>query len=110
MPSNDSPDTRATETFWFLVVAYVLHSVNLLSESLETRLDSLQAVTYPDWKKQIKKTLGVGPQFIRSVYALCSEHKSRMQSLGFVLRGLGCPHPQSRLVEVLGLEFVQSDQ
>ena len=91
--------TDEQKFFWFMTTAYVLSAIGLLDQEKEQKLDSLDEYGAGNWKECARGSLGVDAKFIRSVYALCSEYRDRQQSIGFILRGLGCPCVEERLAE-----------
>ena len=97
---EDDPITE-DKLFWFFATAYILHATGLLAEGKEERLDSIEAYGWGNWRDYVKQALEVDVGFIRSVYALCTEFKSRQKAIGFILRGLGCPSVNERLAEHL---------
>jgi hypothetical protein len=71
----------------------------LLAEGKEERLDTIEAYGWGNWREYVRNALEVDEGFIRSVYALCTEFKSRQKAIGFILRGLGCPSVEERIAE-----------
>ena len=96
--NEDDPITR-DQLFWFFVTAYVLHATGLLAKEKEERLDLIEAYGWGNWREYVKQVLEVDEGFIRSVYAFCTEFKSRQKAIGFILRGFGCPSVEERIAE-----------
>ena len=86
------------EVFWYLAAHYVASVVGLLRPEKEQKLDALSE----GWKVHVKEELGVDSSFVRSVYALCTEWKTRAQALSFILRGFGCTEADSVVADMLG--------
>lgn len=89
--------------FWLLAVAYMADVVGLLDETKAAKLSSFEAAAGTHtWQEHVRETLEVDDNFLKRVYALCRKRKSEVQSLGFILRGLGCPCTDERLRELFG--------
>ena len=88
--------------FWCLAAAYLMDAVGLLDEDKAAKLASFEAAAgQQTWQEQVRNSLEVDDDFVRRVYALCRKSKDEAQSLGFILRGLGCPCAEERLRELL---------
>ena len=85
--------------FWFFTTAFILRAIGLLSEEKEARLNDLDPYGWGNWKDHVKNTLEIDEGFVNSVYALCSEFKSRQKTVAFLLRGFGCPAVDQRIAE-----------
>jgi hypothetical protein len=87
---------------WYLGAAYVADSVGLLNPNKAAKLSSFEAeVGTKTWQEHARQWLNVEDEFIKSVYALCRKcGRTELQSLGFILRGLGCESAEERLQEV----------
>jgi hypothetical protein len=88
--------------FWLLAAAYLVDAVGLLDEDKAAKLASFEAAAGRQaWQEHVRDSLEVDDDFVRRVYALCRKRKDEAQSLGFILRGLGCPCADERLRELL---------
>jgi hypothetical protein len=88
--------------FWFLAAAYLMDAVGLLDEDKAVKLASFEAVAgQQTWQEQVRNSLDVDDDFVKRVYGLFRKRKDEAQSLGFLLRGLGCPCAEERLRELL---------
>ena len=95
---NDDAIT-AEKLFWFLTTAYILRAVGLLRPDKEEKIDLLTASSGTDWREEVRSHLDINDTYIRSLYAVGTEFKTKMQSVRFILRGLGCPSTEERLSE-----------
>lgn len=87
--------------FWFLATAYVADTVGLLDEDKAAKLASFEAAAgQQTWQEHVRSSLDVDDDFVKRVYALCRKRKNEPQSIGFILRGLGCLCVDDRLREV----------
>jgi hypothetical protein len=88
--------------FWCLAAAYLRDAVGPLDEDKAAKLASFEAAAgQQTWQEQVRNSLDVEDDFVKRVYALCRKRKDEAQSLGFILRGLGCPCAEERLSELL---------
>ncbi len=104
-PKSDQNTDAITDEklLGYFTAAYVLDAVGLLEPTKKKRLDSLAFPNCPRWDECVEGTFRISRTFVRSVYGLCTEHRSPPEAVSFILRGLGCPEYQQRLEEVLGL-------
>jgi DNA-binding XRE family transcriptional regulator len=82
--------------------AYVLDAVGLLYPPTKAKLDSLRYPGCLAWDATVEEGYGITRPFVRGVYKLCSEFKDPIDSVQFILRGLGCPGYVDRLRELFG--------
>lgn len=97
-------DDFGEKLFWFLAAAYLADSVGLASQNIKLKLAQLvkEYGVGESWQEQVEKSLELDTEFVRSVYNLCqAKGRTETQSLGFILRGLGCPEPDERLGEAM---------
>jgi hypothetical protein len=88
--------------FWCLAAAYLMDTVGLLDEDKAAKLASFETTAgQQTWQDQVRISLDVDDGFVKRVYALCRKRNGEIQSLGFILRGLGCPCAEERLRELL---------
>ena len=97
--TDESDAITEEKLFWFFTTAYTLHAIGILAEGKQSKLDSLDVYGWGNWKEHVKSRLKVDEGFIKSVYALCTEHKTRNQAVAFILRGFGCPNAEERMAE-----------
>ena len=95
----DEDVITAEKLFWFFATAYVLRANGILAEGKEAILDSLDVYGWGNWRDHVKNQLEVDEGFIKSIYALCTEYKTRNQAVAFILRGFGCLNTEERMAE-----------
>ena len=90
--------------FWFMATAYVADAVGLVDRRKAAKLASLESLGGDGrtWQVHVRSSLDIDDAFVRKVFALCAKRKSEVQTLGFILRGLGCPCTEERLEELFG--------
>ena len=98
-PGENEDAITEEKLFWFLATAYVLRVVGLLRPDKEDKLNSLSTGWEDNWQDHVRTQLGINDTFIRNLYGLCSEFKTAVQAVSFILRGFGCPSTDARLSE-----------
>jgi hypothetical protein len=88
--------------FWLLAAAYVLDAVGLLDPHKAAKLSSFEATIGTTWQESVRQELDVEEDFVRSIYEICQTGRTKVQALGFILRGLGCPNVDEQLQNLLG--------
>jgi hypothetical protein len=103
--STKPKDERFEENlFWFLAAAYMADCLGLLDTNKRLKLTHLadQYGCADTWQRQVEEALDLDRAFVEAVFRLCTERgKTPPQAIGFILRGLGCPEPEVRIVEAL---------
>lgn len=101
-PVRENDDAIAEDKLiGYFTVAYVLDCGNMLNAEKRKRLDSLVFDGCPRWNEAVEEFYGINKTFVRNVYAHCTELKTPIEAVVFILRGLGCPEFETRLSEVL---------
>ncbi len=102
-PRHGSSKEYQETLSWYLAAAYVADTVGLLNPLKAAKLSSFEAeVGTKTWQEHARQWLNVDDEFIKSVYALCRERgRTELQSVGFILRGLGCESTEERVQEVM---------
>ncbi|MBL9092137.1 MAG: hypothetical protein JNL96_13000 [Planctomycetaceae bacterium] len=87
----DVADATNEQIFWIIVTAYIGRALGLLGRTTEQKLDALFVDKEQNWTEQVERALSIDATFVKAVYALCAARNSAGASIGFLLRGLGCP-------------------
>ena len=86
-----TPGATNEQIFWIISTAYIGKAVGLLDKATENKLDALFLGKAQNWTEQVEHALSINEAFVKGVYDLCKERNSPAASIGFILRGLGCP-------------------
>lgn len=100
--STDDEAITPAKLLGYLTAAYVLNAAGLLDPRKRERLDSLTFPGVEQWDVVVERSYEINMAFVRQVFTQCRKLKSEMDSVLFILRGLGCPDCNTRLKEVLG--------
>lgn len=100
--NKDWSKAEKEEFFWILAAAYLMDTVGLLDKDKAAKLASLEAQAGPEsWQEQVRSSLEMDDDFVKQIVALFEKReKDKVQSLVFILRGLGCPCAEQRLMEL----------
>ncbi len=103
MAKRKKKEDFETNLFWFLATAYIADVIGLLDPAKAAKLSSLEALAGTlTWQEHVEQSLDLNREFVEKIYALCRQKKNEAQSIGFILRGLGCPCADERMAELLG--------
>ena len=97
-------NTDEQKLLWYLATAYVADVLGVLDPVKAAKLASFEAAAGTQtWQEHVREALDVDDAFVRRVVEACrARGKDETQSIGFLLRGLGCPDAEERMREVLG--------
>lgn len=98
--STESSDEKAIRFLGLTTAAYVFEATGYMPSDEMARFEEWAGVGSPDWRESLEQIYGINPTFVRSVYALGSERWEPLDSIRFILRGLGCPNSEECLREI----------
>lgn len=98
-------DSDENKIRWFLIGCYVVESVMLLPDEVNLKLTHLaeQYAGEVTWREVVEDDVGISSDFVFDTHTAMSKYLSNREALVFIMRAIGCPSPEARINDVLGL-------